>query len=111
MSECADKRSTTRFLVTRVSSCAIFQLISFDCSVDWQKGPAMPSYVVRLTHTSDQCPTANSKVRERVVRGAPEIPNLAAKLGVKMVTGPLVLASEHEAVAVVEADSVETVNE
>ena len=70
----------------------------------------MPTFVIRLTHSSDQCPTANSKVRERVVGGAGEMPKLAQELGVKMVAGPLVLASEHESVAVVEADSVETVN-
>jgi uncharacterized protein with GYD domain len=71
----------------------------------------MSTYVVRLTHTPDLCPTANAKVRERVVGGAAEIPKLAESVGVNIVTGPLVLASEHEAVAVVEADSAETVNE
>jgi len=71
----------------------------------------MPTYVVRLVHTSDQCPTANSKVRERVLGGAAEIPSLAGRLGVKIVTGPLVLGSEHEAVAVVEADGAEAVND
>jgi hypothetical protein len=71
----------------------------------------MTTFVVTLVHTSDQCPTANSKVRERVVGGAAEIPGLAEKLGVKIVAGPLVLASEHESVAVVEADRVESVND
>jgi hypothetical protein len=71
----------------------------------------MTTFVVRLVHTSDQCPTANSKVRDRVVGGAAEIPVLAEKLGVKIVTGPLVLASEHESVAVVEANGVEAVND
>jgi hypothetical protein len=66
---------------------------------------------VKLTHTSDQCPIANSKVRERVLGGAGEIPVLAEKLGVKMVAGPLVLGAEHESVAVVEASGVEAVNE
>jgi hypothetical protein len=71
----------------------------------------MPTYVVRMTHTSDQCPTANSKVRERVVGGAADIPKTAERLGVKLAVGPLVLGSEHEAVAVVEANAVETVND
>lgn len=71
----------------------------------------MPTYVVRLTHTSDQCPTANAKVRERVAGGAAGLPGLAESLGVKMLTGPLVLASEHESVAVVEASSVEAVDD
>ncbi len=71
----------------------------------------MPTYFVRLTHTSDQCPTASSKVRERVLGGVADIPKLAEQLGVKMVVGPLVLGSEHESVAVVEAAGVEAVNE
>jgi hypothetical protein len=71
----------------------------------------MPTYFVRLTHTSDQCPTASSKVRERVLGGVAGIPKLAEGLGVKIVVGPLVLGSEHESVAIVDADGVETVNE
>jgi len=71
----------------------------------------MPTYFVGLTHSSDQCPTASSKVRERVVGSAGDIPKLAEQLGVKIVVGPLVLGSEHESVAIVEADRVETVNE
>ena len=71
----------------------------------------MPQYFVRLEHSSDQCPSANSKARERVMKGMPEMPNLAQKLGVKFLTGPLVLASEHLSVAVVEAEKVETVQE
>ena len=71
----------------------------------------MAQYVVRLVHTSDQCPTANSKVRERIEKGAQEIPKLAQKLGVKFLIGPLVLACEHASLAVVEAERIETVNE
>ncbi len=71
----------------------------------------MPTFVVRLVHTSVRCPTANSKVRERVLGGAAEIPKLAQDLGVTIVTGPLVLGSEHESIAIVEADRVESVND
>jgi hypothetical protein len=71
----------------------------------------MPTYVIRLTHPPDQCPAANSKVRERIVQGASEIPKLADRLGVKIVAGPLVLGSEHEGVAIVESERVETVND
>ncbi len=52
----------------------------------------MPQYVVKLTHTPDQCPMSNSKIRKRLIEGEPEMPNLAAKLGVKIVAGPLALA-------------------
>ena len=71
----------------------------------------MPTYVVRLTHTSDQCLTANAKVRERVLSGAAGIPQLAERLGVQIVAGPLVLGSEHEGIAIVEAASAEAVND
>jgi hypothetical protein len=71
----------------------------------------MSTFVVRLSHTADQCPTANGKVRERVLGGAAEIPVLAGQLGVTIVAGPLVLGSEHESIAVVEADRVEAVND
>lgn len=71
----------------------------------------MPQYVVKLQHTSDQCPSANSKVRERVTRGAQELPRLAEKLHVRFLAGPLVLAVEHEAIAVVESDSEAAVHE
>jgi hypothetical protein len=71
----------------------------------------MPQYVVRLLHSSDQCPTSNSKIRDRMVKGAPEIPRLAEKLGIRFVAGPLVLAVEHEAVAVVESSTPDAVQE
>ena len=71
----------------------------------------MPQYFVRLEHTSDQCPSANSKIRERMLKGTPEIPQLAEKLGVKFVVGPLVLAAEHASVVLVETERIETVQE
>ena len=51
----------------------------------------MPTYVVRSTHPPDQCPTANSKVREVVQKAAPEMPGLAQGLGVRIVAGPRLL--------------------
>ena len=71
----------------------------------------MPTYVVRSTHPPDQCPTANSKVRELVQKGAPEMPGLAQRLGVRVVAGPFVLGPEHEGLVVVEAERLEAVNE
>ena len=67
--------------------------------------------MIRLTHTSDQCPTANGKVRERVQELGPNIPKIAERLGVKIVAGPLVLGAEHEGLAIVETERVETVND
>ncbi len=71
----------------------------------------MAQYVVRLTHTPDQCPSANSKVRDRMLKGMPEMPKLAAKLGIKFVAGPLALATEHESVTIVESDRPEAVED
>ena len=71
----------------------------------------MPLYVVRTTHTPDQCPTANSKVRERVLQGAQQLPQLAQQLGVKIVAGPFVVGSEHEGLSVVEAEHDEAVRQ
>jgi hypothetical protein len=50
-------------------------------------------------------------VADLVRKVGPEIPNIAERLGVKLVIGPLVIASEHESVAIVETDRVETVND
>ena len=71
----------------------------------------MPQYVLRAQHSSDQCPSANANIRDFVMKAVPEIPQIASKLGVKVVIGPLVLGSEHESIAVVEADSIEKVVE
>jgi hypothetical protein len=43
--------------------------------------------------------------------GAGQIPEVAQRVGVKIVAGPMILGSEHEAVAIVEADSAEAVHE
>ncbi len=69
----------------------------------------MPQYVLRAQHSSDQCPSANATIRDFVTKGIPEIPQIAAKLGVKVLLGPLVLGTEHESIAVVEAESIEKV--
>ena len=76
-----------------------------------EKGEQVPTYVIRLNHPPDQCPSSNSKVRERVEEIGPQIPKIAERLGVKMIAGPLVLGSEHEGLAIVESDRVETVND
>lgn len=71
----------------------------------------MATFVIRTVHTADQCPTSNSKVRERILEQGPQIPKTAERLGVKIVVGPLVLGSEHEGVLVAEAERVEAVND
>lgn len=71
----------------------------------------MTTYVIRLSHPPDQCPTSNSKVRALVFKMGPSIAEIGERLGVKIVTGPLVMASEHESVSIVEAETVEAVND
>lgn len=71
----------------------------------------MGTYALRASHTSDQCPITNAKVRALVEKTAPEMPKLAEKLGIKFVVGPLVLGAEHEAIAVLEAENVEAIND
>jgi hypothetical protein len=46
-----------------------------------------------------------------VQRGAQEMPGLAQRLGIRLVAGPFVLACEHDGLTLVEADSVEIVND
>jgi len=71
----------------------------------------MPQYVIRMTHPPDQCPTSNAKIREMFLKGAPELPQLAQRLGITFLAGPLIIGAEHEGVAVVEAGNLETVQE
>src|SRR4051812_42469451 len=70
----------------------------------------MPTYVIRAIHQSDQCPASSARVRALVQKGMPELPKLGQELGVQIVAGPYILGSEHEMVAVVEADRIEQVN-
>jgi hypothetical protein len=71
----------------------------------------MPQYVIRLTHPPDQCPTANGKIRDLFTKAASTFPQLAQKLKVNFVAGPLILGAEHESIAVAEADTIETIEE
>ena len=68
-------------------------------------------FVVQISHPPDQCPTANAKARQFYEKMGRELPNLATRLGVKVVTGPFVLGSSHQGVMVVQAEKVETVND
>jgi hypothetical protein len=67
-------------------------------------------FVVLATHSPDMCPSSNSKIRELMKQGSKEIPNLAGKLGVKIVTLN-VFGPDHQVMAVVEADDIEKVRD
>ncbi len=74
-------------------------------------GGPMRQYVIRMTHPPDQCPTANARIREVFIKGAPELPRLAQRLGVKFLAGPYILGAEHETVIVVESETLEAVQD
>jgi len=67
-------------------------------------------YVLLATHGPEICPTANSKIRDMLMKRAPEIPALAKRLGVNLVAGPFV-SREHISVVVVEAAKAEAVDQ
>lgn len=66
-------------------------------------------YVLIASHSAEVCPTSNSKVRERLRMGAPEIPKIAEKNGVRILAGPLV-NREHETIIVTESESAEAID-
>lgn len=70
----------------------------------------MPQYVVLAEHPPQLCPSANAKTREMMKQGAPQMPGLAQKLGVKIITTN-VYGPEHVVIAVVEANEIEAVRE
>jgi hypothetical protein len=67
-------------------------------------------YVLLASHTPDICPTSNAKMKEMLLKRAPEIPDLARRLGVKLIAGPLV-SREHLSVVVVESAKAEAVDQ
>jgi hypothetical protein len=71
----------------------------------------MPQFAFRWIHPPDQCPLTNSKVRQLVLEKAPAMPTIAQDLGVKIVAGPYVFATEHEGIIIMEASNVEVINE
>jgi uncharacterized protein with GYD domain len=69
----------------------------------------MMHYVIVGEHSAEVCPMANSKTRELLVELGPQIPTIAEKNGVRIVSGPFV-NREHTTVAIVESDRPEAVD-
>jgi hypothetical protein len=67
-------------------------------------------YVLLASHTPDVCPTSNAKMKDMLLKRGPEIPDLARRLGVNIIAGPLV-NREHLAVVVVETAKAETLDQ
>ncbi len=67
-------------------------------------------YVILASHSAEICPLANSKTHEFMMKVAPEIPNIAKKLGVRIVAGPFV-SREHLSVIVVETEKYQALDQ
>lgn len=68
----------------------------------------MPQFAIIAEHAPELCPSSNAKIREMMNQGAKEIPGLAQKLGIKIITLN-VFGPEHIILGVVEAADIETV--
>jgi uncharacterized protein with GYD domain len=67
-------------------------------------------YVLLAEHAPETCPTSNSTVREIMLKGAAQVPDMAKRLGVKIVAGPFA-NREHLLVTIVEAQKAEAVDD
>lgn len=66
-------------------------------------------YVLLADHNPEICPTANARVREMMLKTVGDIPNLAKRLGVKIVSGPWA-NREHLSVLVAEAEKADALD-
>ncbi len=67
-------------------------------------------FVITAKHSPEHCPTSNAKIRQLMKQGAKEIPEVAKKLGVKLITLN-VYGPDHEVLVVVEANGIEPVRD
>lgn len=67
-------------------------------------------FVIIARHSPENCPTSNAKIRQLMKEGAKNIPEVAKKLGVKVISLN-VFGPDHEVMAVVEADGIEPVRD
>ena len=70
----------------------------------------MPTFAVIAEHPPDLCPSSNAQTRKMLNEGAAQIPQLAERLGVDIVT-LRVFGPDHVILAVVEANDIEPVRE
>jgi hypothetical protein len=66
-------------------------------------------YVVLATHSAEVCPTSNAKTKALLLEVAPQIPAMADKHGVKILSGPYA-NREHTVVVIVEAERPEALD-
>ena len=70
----------------------------------------MSKLAVIADHPPNLCPTANAQTKKIMKEGAGQIPQLAEKLGINIVT-LRVFGPDHIILAVVEADDIESVRD
>ena len=67
-------------------------------------------FVILAEHSPEHCPTSNAQVRALMKEGAKQIPDLARKLGLDIIT-LRVFGPDHVVLAVVEAQSIDAVRD
>jgi hypothetical protein len=70
----------------------------------------MATFAVIAEHPPELCPTSNARTRQMLKEGAAQIPQLAERLGVDIVT-LRIFGPDHIVLAVVEANDIEPVRE
>jgi hypothetical protein len=73
-------------------------------------GIEMPQYAVIGTHPPDNCPLTNKAVREFAMKSSQKFPDLARRLGVKVLS-ELHLDPDHKAFMLFEASNAEAVRD
>jgi hypothetical protein len=68
------------------------------------------TFAVIAKHPPELCPTSNARTRQMLKEGAGQIPQLAERLGVDIVT-LRIFGPDHVLLAVVEANDIEAVRE
>jgi len=66
-------------------------------------------YVIIGEHSAEVCPTSNATTRALLLEIAPQIPKIAEKHAVTIISGPFV-NREHSSVIIVEADRAENLD-
>jgi hypothetical protein len=70
----------------------------------------MATYAVIAEHPPELCPTSNAQTRQMMKEDAGQIPELAERLGVEIIS-LRVFGPDHIVLAVVEADDIEPVRD
>jgi len=63
-------------------------------------------YILVAEHSAEVCPTSNAKTKALLLEMAPQIPKIAEKNGVNILSGPWV-NHDHVSVVIVETDQAE----